>query len=223
MAQPDEKLDLPFPEIRWGFSHCFLVAPLHLKLPVEMLAEIQSHVDAECNNPGRIEGSRYLAGRIRHGEQLGATKSLPIKYKEFFCNLGRNYVTQLAGANGLTLNPRMQVIFGQSWIVKSRSGDYNPAHKHGGQLSGIIYTKVPQQVADPSNTDGKLHFLFGQLKEENLDFLGVRNVIPVVGDMYLFPAWLTHLVYPFEGEGERISYSFNLFVKNIEHTHNSSD
>jgi hypothetical protein len=63
--------------------------------------------------------------------------------------------------------------------------------------------------------DGKLQFLYGQLKEENLDFLGMRRVIPAVGDLYLFPAWLTHLVYPFQGPGERISYSFNLGVENV--------
>ena len=48
------------------------------------------------------------------------------------------------------------------------------------------------------------------------------KIIPVVGDLYLFPAWLTHLVYPFEGAGERISYSFNLLVRNIGMAEHSS-
>jgi hypothetical protein len=215
MAQPEEKVDFQFPEMQWEFAHRFLVAPLHVRLTPDLVAELQAHVDAECNNPARIHGDRYLAGQIRHGEQVGATQSLPLKLKVLFCKIGRHYLVQLGAANGIDVNPQVQISVGESWIVKSRAGDYNPAHKHTGQLSGIVYTKVPPQVADPSNPDGKLQFLFGQLREDNIDFLGVRQVIPVVGDLYVFPAWLTHLVYPFEGAGERISYSFNLFVRNI--------
>jgi uncharacterized protein (TIGR02466 family) len=215
MAQPEEKMDFQFPDLQWTFSHCFLVAPLHIRLPPELFAEIESHVNAECNNPDRKNVDHYLAGRIQHGEQLAARDSLPLKLKVLFCKLGRHYLLRLAAANGMPINPQLQVSFGASWIVRSLAGDYNPAHKHGGQLSGIIYTKVPPQVADPAYLDGKLQFVFGQLKEENIDFLGVRKVVPAVGDLYLFPAWLTHLVYPFEGPGERISYSFNLFVRNI--------
>jgi hypothetical protein len=215
MAQPEEKVDFQFPEMQWGFAHRFLVAPLQVRLTPALLTEFQAHVEAECNNPARMSGDRFLAGRIRQGEQVGTTESIPLKFKVLFCKLGRHYVMQLGAANGIEINPQVQVSYAESWIVKSRAGDYNPAHKHTGQLSGIVYTKVPPQVADPTNGDGKLQFLFGNLREESIDFLGARQVVPVVGDLYVFPAWLTHLVYPFEGEGERISYSFNLFVRNI--------
>jgi uncharacterized protein (TIGR02466 family) len=219
MAEPEEKLDFQFPELQWTFSPTFIVAPLHVRLPDDLLAEFQAHVEAECNNPARMHSGQYLAGRIRQGEQLGASKSLPAKFKLLFCKLGRHYLFQLATANRIEMNPQVRVAFANSWIVKSRSGDYNPAHNHSGQLSGIIYTKIPPQVADPSNADGKLEFLFGQRREENVDFHGSRRVVPVVGDLYLFPAWLIHLVYPFEGEDERISYSFNLFVQNANPVH----
>jgi hypothetical protein len=36
--------------------------------------------------------------------------------------------------------------------------------------------------------------------------------VPVPGDLYLFPSWLRHLVYPFRGDGERRSMSFNAMV-----------
>src|SRR5206468_2663656 len=130
MAPAEENLDFQFPELQWAFSPCFLVAPLHVRLPPELLAELQTHVDAECNNPDRIRGDRYLAGQIRHGEQLGATKSLPLKLKVLFCKLGRHYLLKLAAANGIELNPQIVVSLIESWIVKSRAGDYNPAHNH---------------------------------------------------------------------------------------------
>jgi len=216
MAQPEQRVEVQFPDLTWEFSNPFLVSPMKVRMPADWLAELQAHIDAECNSPARMDGSRFLAGRIRRGEQLGATASLPVKFKALFCRLGQHYVQQLAIANRVDVNPGLNVTFGESWIVKSLSGDYNPSHNHTGELSGIVYTKVPPQVADPANMDGKLQFLFGQMKVEDMDFLGARKVIPVVGDTYIFPAWLTHIVYPFEGEGERISYSFNLLVHNIQ-------
>ncbi|WP_020472500.1 putative 2OG-Fe(II) oxygenase [Zavarzinella formosa] len=212
---PTSPAEYVFPDMEGSFRHMFLVAPLHIKLPFEIQEELRAHVETECANPERQPYDHKLAGRIRSGEQIESTKTLPEKLKVLFTHLGRQYLFRLSEANECPVNPESLVSFGESWIVKSRAGDYNPAHKHTGQLSGIAYTHVPPQVADPANMDGKLQFVFGQLKQENIDFLGMRRVIPAVGDLYIFPAWLMHLVYPFEGEGERISFSFNLFARNL--------
>ena len=37
---------------------------------------------------------------------------------------------------------------------------------------------------------------------------------PAVGDIYFFPAWLIHEVYP-PSEGERWSFSFNTTIENL--------
>ena len=198
-----------------GLHPVFVVAPQRVKLPDDICAELMSHVHSQCNNPERSSYALKLAGRIWNGEQIEATTSLPIMIKALLCVLGRKYVSRMATLNGQTVNPDFQVSFIDSWIVKSREGDYNPVHMHAGNLSGIIYLEVPPQVAEPSHKDGKLDFIFGQFKPENLDFLGSREVVPAVGDLYLFPAWLQHVVYPFRGAGERTSYSFNLSVQNV--------
>ena len=39
------------------------------------------------------------------------------------------------------------------------------------------------------------------------------SVCPKVGDMYIFPSFLTHAVYPFYGEGERRSFSANMSLE----------
>jgi hypothetical protein len=202
-------------ELQGGFRHPFLVAPLHIKLPPDLFGELQRHADAECANPARVPFGDRLAGEVASGEQVRATDSLPAPLKQFLARLGHYYVGRLAAANETRINPHYSVSFVDSWIVLSREGDYNPAHKHGQHLSGIAYLRVPPQVADPRTMDGKLQFLYGTLKEENLDFLGMRRVVPAEGDLYLFPAWLTHLVYPFKGPGDRVSYSFNLRVEGV--------
>ena len=64
------------------------------------------------------------------------------------------------------------------------------------------------------NRNGKLDLIHGSKM-----FLCNSNYIvtPEVGDMYLFPNYLMHSVYPFTGtEEERRSVSFNAFIdKNV--------
>jgi hypothetical protein len=36
---------------------------------------------------------------------------------------------------------------------------------------------------------------------------------PHIGDLYLFPSWLLHQVYPFRSEGERRSMAFNIHLR----------
>ena len=95
-------------------------------------------------------------------------------------------------------------------------------HFHFGKLSGVIYIKVPEQIADgtrekehgvPENhglCDGRLEIIYGSNYPFNFGTIGHRKITPVEGDMYVFPAWLPHTVYPFKGEGERRIVSFNL-------------
>jgi hypothetical protein len=37
--------------------------------------------------------------------------------------------------------------------------------------------------------------------------------MPIVGDIFIFPAHLFHTVYPFFGEGERRSFSANISLQ----------
>ena len=41
-------------------------------------------------------------------------------------------------------------------------------------------------------------------------------VKPSVGDFFVFPADLIHMVYPFESDGERRSFSMNMTVRQSE-------
>jgi hypothetical protein len=201
--------------VDWKFYPRFVVAPMHVKLEGPVFTDLVNLVEREINNPARKSYAHQLAGVIRHGEQIETSTLLLPRFTSFLCGLAQHYILRLGEANGLALRPTVQAVFRDGWIVLSRAGDYNPVHKHSAQLSGIIYVKVPPQVADPASMDGKLHFLFGQHQESNLDLLGDRLIIPAEGDLYLFPSWMQHVVYPFQGPGERISFAFNLLAQNI--------
>jgi hypothetical protein len=106
------------------------------------------------------------------------------------------------------------------WFVRSYAGDYNPAHIHTNrcQLSSVGYLELPDwsdEIEEDTKdhyglTHGCIQFSFGNPGQF------IRNnytVKPKVGDFYLFPASLTHAVYPFRSEGERRSFSVNFNIQ----------
>ena len=102
------------------------------------------------------------------------------------------------------------------WVVRQFKGEYNPVHYHEGDLSGVGYLKLPKNMTtnkDVKNkkirTNGTIDFINGQ---KNFLSKSIYNVIPKIGDMYIFPNYLMHTAYPFNIEGERRSFSFNLKI-----------
>jgi uncharacterized protein (TIGR02466 family) len=193
----------------------FIVAAQRVRLPDDLFAQLTEHVRSECANPDRKPYDEKLVGRISQGEQIHTRDHLPPMLKAWLCLCGRKYVLRMAELNKMDLNTDFRVSFADSWIVLSKAGDYNPLHHHPSSVVGVINVAIPPQVADSDSTDGKLSLVFGQSRVSNLDFLGDRTVQPVEGDMVLFPGWMNHTVYPFAGEGERITYAFNLTVSGL--------
>ena len=102
------------------------------------------------------------------------------------------------------------------WAVSQWAGDFNPIHIHDGELSGVIYLRVPPGLKEERLKEdhfpsvGDILFTAGQAAK----FSGYNyQATPKVGDIYLFPSWLSHTVYPFRTQNqERRSVSFNLKV-----------
>lgn len=192
----------------------FLVGAHRSRMPDDLFASLRAHVAAECANPDRKSHAGYLAGRIQQGEQILATRTLDPLIKAYLCITGRAYVERMAKLNRVEFDKKILVDFVDSWIVLSREGDYNPIHYHAQSLAGVINVTLPEEVMAKDSPDGKLGFVFGQNNTDNLEFLGSRTIAaPSEGDLFLFPSWLQHVVYPFRGGGERITYAFNLKVR----------
>jgi len=103
------------------------------------------------------------------------------------------------------------------WVVRQFKGEYNPIHYHEGDLSGVGYLKLPKNMTRNKEvknkkirTNGTIDFINGQ---KNFLSKSIYNVIPKISDMYIFPNYLMHTVYPFNVEGERRSFSFNIKLK----------
>ena len=102
------------------------------------------------------------------------------------------------------------------WVVSQFRGEYNPIHYHEGDLSGVGYLKVPNNMIKNKllknkkiKTNGTLDFINGQKA-----FLSksIYNIIPKKRDLIIFPNYLMHTAYPFNVEGERRSFSFNVKI-----------
>ena len=102
------------------------------------------------------------------------------------------------------------------WVVRQFKGEYNPIHYHEGDLSGVGYLKLPKNMTRNKEvknkkirTNGTIDFINGQ---KNFLSRSIYNVTPKIGDLYIFPNYLMHTAYPFNIDGERRSFSFNLKI-----------
>jgi len=102
------------------------------------------------------------------------------------------------------------------WINYQKANDYNPPHHHEGDISFVIYLQVPAKIKKEhkrmegvhnNGGPGSIIFEYGQELPFSINTL---NKLPKVGDIFIFPAWLTHYVHAFKSDVERISVSGNI-------------
>lgn len=196
--------------VKWSYRPQFLVSPLYARLPPAMVKDLLALTGRRLKDRDSADYSEHLAGHIRRGAQVELPPGeVPARFRRLLLDLSRDYIDSQCSLSQSRLDP-YELSFVDMWVVSQREKDFNPVHRHGGRLSGIVYLKVPRQINRGRRPEGWLEFVYGRSKPETLDFNGNRTVLPAVGDLYLFPAWLQHLVYPFYGRGERRSLSFNI-------------
>src|SRR5258708_33111541 len=112
--------------------------------------------------------------------------------------------------------PRIQL--DNVWIVSQHAGTPSPVHFHTGDISGVLYLKVPQIEQEEHEEKktyisgrqaGYINFLIGGKQRFSRSLISFK---PRVADFYVFPGWLLHGAEPFRGTGERRSLAFNAFV-----------
>ena len=209
-------------DIQIQYTKIFGVPILKTSFPKNSIDKLVGLTDSLLKDPKQIDYSNKLAGVIKKGKQI----LMPVKIKETGPNkilktlksniksLCNNYIENVRnsdeGSQKMWKDFTMNII--QVWLVSQYKHDYNPPHTHGGTMSGIIYLKVPKRITDNLEVpDGKLSFQ-GWLpyKPEMLMFNQNQPINPKTGDVYIFPAWLSHQVYPFDFDEERRCISFNL-------------
>ena len=75
---------------------------------------------------------------------------------------------------------------------------------------------TPQLNNAGGGIDGWTHLVWQPRHGQDIEMLrphGQCYLKPTVGQMFIFPNWLHHEVYPFFGEGERLSIAMNWNVQ----------
>jgi len=180
------------------------------KISDKLVDTINKHIDFILDDQNKID-------ELYHGKNLAGEIKYEIKLTKEFIDLNlynpiKDIVYNFVKS---TLNKELKTLeVKSSWAVCQFENDYNPIHWHDGHLSGVMYTKIPQDFGSSYKTvnkNGNIAFIHGSTQ---LTAASVYDVRPEVGDLFIFPSNLMHTVYPFFSEEERRSVSFNVFLDN---------
>jgi hypothetical protein len=223
-------------EIDYGFHHLPAAYILSSELPEDLVDYLNNYLDELLKSENKKSQAHSLVGQISHGEQLSLDfKSKELKdFNEMLEGLGKEYIKKFCEFNDVQIKGKRKVEMDELWSVHSFAGDYNPIHDHSTKtvmgISCTMWTKVPKQILDTPtalggggytmynasrHTDGNLIFRYGESDSMSIERLKPSqqiNIVPSVGKLLLFPSWLQHMVYPFEGDGERRTIAGNMNV-----------
>ena len=157
----------------------------------------------------KIDYSSKLASQIKNELKISdkfikknLEKELKINIKKF---LSKENVKNIKEIKILNL-----------WVVRQFKGEYNPIHYHEGDLSGVGYLSLPKGMTNNKmvknkklKTNGTIDFINGQ---KGFLSKSIHNIVPKVKDLLIFPNYLMHAAYPFNVDGERRSFSFNVKI-----------
>ena len=172
------------------------------ELNLEEFEEIKSIIEA---------GMRKNAGN-KHSTNSYIFETKLKKIKEFCEQQIKKYVE-------IIISPSQELEFyiTESWINVTKPGEFHHLHYHPNSIiSGVFYVNtVPEDhinLTDP-NYKVKAIFNLGDQKEYN-PWNSTQWWLPVEDNqLILFPSWLEHEVKHVEGNKNRISISFNTFVR----------
>ena len=106
----------------------------------------------------------------------------------------------------------------EAWANVNKSGDFNQVHTHGATFwSAVYYVRTdPGEggeliLHDPRQPGLSMHAPMLRFKGTGPE--QIASIVPRAGMLVLFPAWLTHHVRLWRGDGLRVSIAMNLAAR----------
>jgi uncharacterized protein (TIGR02466 family) len=194
---------LPDSSKKYSYSF-FYWGPLLFKIKLrpddlKACAKLCSKKSSEVNDT--------LAGVIKHQHYVSSQKFYDIidPYLVSFRHSYRQWY-------GKPLTSTIKVVM--AWVNFMKAGEFNPPHIHDDcDFSSVLFVKIPEKLKEEhkkfegvSGGPGAISFSYGEFQSYSLH---TKAFFPEEGDLFIFPATLTHFVAPFVSPGERISISAN--------------
>ena len=178
------------------------------KISNKFFDKLNKEFDTKSKNK-KIDYSPKLASQIKNELKISdifikknLERELKINIKKFLSNENIKNIKEIKILN--------------LWVVRQFKGEYNPIHYHEGDLSGVGYLKLPKGMTNNKmvrnkklKTNGTIDFINGQ---KGFLSKSIYNVVPKIKDLLIFPNYLMHTAYPFNINGERRSFSFNVKI-----------
>ena len=177
-----------------------------IRIPTKIVSQLNKEVDKIIESKLKTKRSDYskkVVGQVY--QEIQISKNFINKYlKKFITKQVSRYLIK-----SNNIKPKKFVIK-NLWVVRQFKNEYNPVHFHDGYVSAVGYLKVPKNLTMSKKklkTNGTIDFINGT---KTYLSNSIHNHKPKTGDMIIFPNNLMHTAYPFNVDGERRSFSFNL-------------
>jgi uncharacterized protein (TIGR02466 family) len=170
-----------------------------------------------CKDQSRIVNnnvSHHLAGALESQLMLIKTPEEESKLSDHIFE----HIAMYTSESPIDAKKRFALGSKNMWLNIQKPGEFNPTHHHSGEISGVIYLDIPieiseenKKIAEQKNprqfrSYGEISFYYG----EDISCPTYFHLMPVTGQIILFPAKLKHSVHPFYSNVERISVAFNV-------------
>ena len=183
-----------------------------VKIPEKIIKSLNDHVDKIRNNEKlskKFDAGKTLIGNVSQEILLSQEVIKESGWATFLANATHAWIKDVMKKEIKKFH------INSSWVISQYANEYNPVHWHNGHISGAGFLKVPSTFGetyqkDKKNLNGKLTLIHGQRSFMND---AQYKITPKVGDFYIFPHYLMHVVYPFKDtDEERRSISFNAVI-----------
>ena len=187
----------------------------------EVIEELNDHIDEELIDcMDRAEPIKFSHTLDYVGKMFG----------DYICRLSNTYMKNsnmdiATDEKGAECNQSITGDEGREYDFKMISmnierifSDTSQQGNTDGELSCILYLKVPEQISGMvevpgwgmiddgtagETTEGFTHLTWGDISEPSLlKPVTEQYLKPQVGKMIMFPSWLKYNILPFSGEGE---------------------
>ena len=201
-------------EIKYKNLRVLGPAVLRVKITDEIIEKLNEYIDNTVKNKSKVEKLNYgekLVGDVTQEFLLEIEFVKSSGWLDFLANCSKIY-TELNEGKKIT---KFNLL--KTWVVRQFKNEYNPTHWHGGHISGAGFLKVPKILGESVQKKKEINYRGGNLQlihgSRMFTCPSTYNIIPEVGDFYLFPNYLMHTVFPFKGtDDERRSISFNATI-----------
>ena len=203
-------------------------ALLHDEIDKNLLDKTNKMCDELLPDKEALEATSQLVNTIYYGYATNVIDPI-LELQDQIFMVAYNYVTAFEKSSGyIILNDNNRLAISKMWFLDLNDKDYLQAHHHGPSniLSGVLYLKATldenYDAEFPKNWQrrGKTPFANGCIEftynpmvlPDKLLSSDTCLIQPKEGHLYMWPAWLLHTVYPYYGQGERRSLSFNVAI-----------